>query len=162
MIDINNLDKCSESLLEQLRTARLKIATVESCTGGLVAGALTAIPGSSDVFERGWVTYSNTAKNEQVGVAMALIEAHGAVSAEVASAMAEGALRHSPADLAVSVTGIAGPGGGSESKPVGLVWFGCARRGQAVITRHEIFSGDRSGIRRAAVAVALQLLQQRI
>ena len=114
----------AESLLEACRTRGLKLATAESCTGGLIAALLTEIPGSSDVVERGFVTYSNEAKSEELGVPADLIAAHGAVSEPVARAMAEGALAHSHADLAVSVTGVAGPGGGSAAKPVGLVHLG--------------------------------------
>lgn len=137
---------------------KLKIATAESCTGGLVAGALTAIAGSSAVVERGFVTYSNEAKSEMLGVPVILIQSVGAVSEEVARAMAEGALTHSLADVAVAVTGVAGPGGGSPEKPVGLVHFACARRGGAV--RHvERQFGDigREGIREASVIQALEL-----
>lgn len=135
-----------------------RIATAESCTGGLVAAALTAIPGSSSVVDRGFVTYSNEAKAEMLGVPAALIDAHGAVSREVAEAMAEGALAHSHADMAVAVTGIAGPGGGSADKPVGLVHFALARKGEA--TRHagHRFDGDRDAIRLQAALTALGLL----
>jgi nicotinamide-nucleotide amidase len=137
------------------------IATAESCTGGLVAGLLTEIPGSSAVVERGFVTYSNEAKSESIGVPPALIAAHGAVSEPVARAMAEGALAHSRARVAVAITGIAGPGGGTETKPVGLVHFGLAAAG--VPTRHlECRYGDlgREQVRRQAVGEALSLLEQ--
>ncbi|MDE2197608.1 MAG: CinA family protein [Rhodospirillales bacterium] len=147
------------ALLEICRRAGLRVATVESCTGGLIAATLTAIAGSSDVVERGFVTYSNAAKTALVGVAEGLIAAHGAVSEPVARAMAEGGLAHSPAELAVSVTGVAGPGGGSAGKPVGLVWFGCARRGRPSTTLRRVFPGDRDMVRRASVAQALALLQ---
>ncbi len=150
----------AEAVLAACRAAGLMVATAESCTGGLVAAALTAIAGSSDVVERGFVTYSNAAKSELLGVPAGLIAAEGAVSEAVARAMAEGALRHSAAALAVSVTGVAGPGGGSAAKPVGLVWFGCARRDQPTRTLRQLFSGDRSSIRRAAVVQALSLLQE--
>ena len=136
----------------------LRIATAESCTGGLIAAALTAVPGSSAVVERGFVTYSNGAKAEAIGVPQELIATHGAVSEPVARAMAEGALAHSRADIAVSVTGVAGPGGGSTDKPVGLVHFACARRGGA--NRHvERRFGDigRDAIRAASVIQALDL-----
>jgi nicotinamide-nucleotide amidase len=149
----------AERVLAACRAAGLSVATAESCTGGLVAAALTAIAGSSDVVERGFVTYSNAAKTELLDVPAALIAAEGAVSEPVARRMAEGALARSAADLAVSVTGIAGPGGGSQSKPVGLVWFGLARRGAATLTRREVFPGDRGEVRRAAVLVALGLLE---
>ena len=148
----------AETLLTRCRAKKLMIATAESCTGGLIAGALTDIAGSSDVVERGFVTYSNRAKTEMLGVPAILIETHGAVSAEVACAMATGALDHAPVELAVAVTGIAGPGGGSAEKPVGLVHFGIARKGKQVHDEHHVFPGDRSGISRAAVERALELL----
>jgi nicotinamide-nucleotide amidase len=145
-------------LLADLRARGLQMATAESCTGGLIAAALTHIPGSSDVVDRGFVTYSNAAKTEMLGVSAALIDAHGAVSQPVAAAMAEGAVARSTAGIAVSVTGIAGPGGGSADKPVGLVWFGCARRGRPAITEHVVFPGDRATVRAATVAHALALV----
>jgi nicotinamide-nucleotide amidase len=147
-------------LLADFRGRGLKLATAESCTGGLIAGLLTEIAGSSDVVERGFVTYSNEAKAEMLGVDPALIETHGAVSAEVARAMAAGALAHSRADVAVSVTGVAGPGGGSLAKPVGLVHLAAARRGGAII-HHEARFGDigRSGIRVATITQALAMLR---
>ena len=148
----------AEAVLAACRSVGLMVATAESCTGGMVAAALTAIAGSSDVMERGFVTYSNAAKTELLGVPPGLIAAEGAVSEAVARAMAEGALRHSAADLAVAVTGIAGPGGGSAAKPVGLVWFGRARRGAATVTRHVVFPGDRAAVRAAATREALRLL----
>ena len=134
------------------------IATAESCTGGLIAAALTDIPGSSHVVERGFVTYTNEAKTEMLGVPAALIAENGAVSEPVARAMAEGALKHSRADLAVSVTGIAGPGGATASKPVGLVHLAVARTGHA--TRHvrQVFDGDRDAVRLAAAGQALDML----
>lgn len=137
----------------------LRLATAESCTGGLVAAALTDVPGASDVFDRGFVTYSNEAKNEMLGVPAALIAAHGAVSAETARAMAAGALANSLADVAVAITGIAGPGGGSAEKPVGLVHFACARRGGGAVHVERRFGPlSRSEIRAAAVEQALELL----
>ncbi|CAO4175112.1 CinA family protein [Methylorubrum aminovorans] len=150
----------AEALVRAYAAAGKKIATAESCTGGLLAGLLTAVPGSSAVVERGFVTYSNEAKSESIGVPMDLIVAHGAVSEPVARAMAEGALKASRADLAVSVTGIAGPGGGSEAKPIGLVHFGLATKDGS--TRHvERRFGDlgRAEIRRLSVAQALALLE---
>ncbi len=123
------LRRRAETTLSTARAKGLKIAVAESCTGGLLAGVLTEIAGSSDVFERGFVTYSNEAKRQLLGVPAGIIEAHGAVSAETARAMAEGALAHSPADVTAAVTGVAGPGGGSEAKPVGHVLFAAARRG---------------------------------
>jgi nicotinamide-nucleotide amidase len=148
----------AEGVLAACRLRGFHLATAESCTGGMVAAALTDIPGSSDVVERGFVTYSNAAKSELLGVAPALIAAHGAVSAEVARAMAEGALARAPVDLAVAITGIAGPGGGSAEKPVGLVWFGIARKGAAARTENYVFAGDRAAIRRLATRHALALL----
>ena len=150
----------AEALLAACRASGLTIATAESCTGGLVAAALTAIAGSSDVVDRGFVTYSNAAKTEMLDVPAALIDAEGAVSEAVARAMAAGALRRSAASLAVSVTGIAGPGGGSAAKPVGLVWFACARRGSAVRALRRVFPGDRAAVRRGAVTQALALLRE--
>lgn len=152
----------TEQVLDRFRAAGLRIATAESCTGGLIAAGLTAFAGSSDVFERGFVTYSNEAKVDLLGVPAELIAAHGAVSAEVARAMAEGALAHSHADIAVSVTGIAGPGGGSADKPVGLVYIGSARRDSTVTTERHLFSGDRAAIRRKAGAAALGLALTRV
>ena len=157
-----DLLRAAEAVLAACRAAGIKVATAESCTGGLIAAALTAIAGSSDVVDRGFVTYSNAAKTEMLGVPAALIAAEGAVSEPVARAMAEGALRHSAAALAVSVTGIAGPGGGSADKPVGLVWFACARRGGAVRTLRHVFPGDRTDVRRASVAQALRLLAESV
>ena len=152
----------AEALLQRCREARLMLATAESCTGGLIAASLTAIPGSSDVVDRGFVTYTNEAKADLVGVDPAAIAAHGAVSEEVARAMAEGALARSRAGIAVSVTGVAGPGGGTAAKPVGLVWFGCARRGGATQAVSHIFPGSRADVRRATVAEALRLMCGRI
>jgi nicotinamide-nucleotide amidase len=138
---------------------RLRIALAESCTGGLVSAALTDAPGSSEVFDRGFVTYSNEAKIDLLDVPAPLIAAHGAVSAEVARAMAVGALAHSLADIVVSITGIAGPGGGSAEKPVGLVHFACAQRGGGVVHIERRFGPlTRSQIRHAAVEQALDLL----
>lgn len=148
----------AETLLASLRAGHLKIATAESCTGGLIAAALTAIAGSSDVVDRGFVTYSNAAKTEMLGVDPELIIRVGAVSEAVAKAMAQGALARSQAQIAVSVTGVAGPGGGSVEKPVGLVWFGLATPG-SVSTHHMIFPGDRTAIRQATVLHAFTLLQ---
>ncbi len=150
----------AKALLDAFRAAGIKIATAESCTGGMVAGVLTEIAGSSDVVERGFVTYSNEAKAELLGVPMAMIEAHGAVSEPVARSMAEGALAHSRADVAVAVTGIAGPGGGSTAKPVGLVHFGALRRGGSTLHHREVFPGDRAEVRRLAAAKALALARK--
>ena len=145
-------------LLAQARYWGLRIATAESCTGGMVAAALTDVAGSSDVFERGFVTYSNAAKVQLLGVAEATLAAHGAVSEEVAREMAEGALRHSTADLAVSTTGIAGPGG-SEFKPEGRVCFGLARKGHETrVETVEFGAMGRAAVRKAATDHALGLL----
>ena len=152
----------AEILLAACRAGGVRIATAESCTGGLIAAALTAIAGSSDVVDRGFVTYSNDAKNELLGVPMGLIQALGAVSEPVVRGMAEGALARSRAHIAVSVTGVAGPGGGSKEKPVGLVWFGLARRGCAVHSERHVFPGDRSAIRAATVATAFALIRSRL
>jgi nicotinamide-nucleotide amidase len=151
----------ASALLEVCRAKSLKIVTAESCTGGLVAALLTEIPGSSDVFDRGFVTYSNAAKNQLLGVSEVLIDACGAVSPEVARAMADGALTHSRADLSVAITGVAGPGGGSETKPVGLVQFACGRRmGKIVATERRFGDLGRAQVRMAAVECALELLEQ--
>jgi len=150
------------ALLAHLRARGEMIATAESCTGGLIAGALTHVPGSSDVVERGFVTYSNAAKTEMLEVPADLITLVGAVSEQVAAAMAEGALRRSHADVAVSVTGVAGPGGGSMEKPVGLVWFGLARRGAATVTMQRVFPGDRASVRAQTVAAAFALVHHSI
>ena len=153
------LDRAA-ALLAAYRTRGWRIATAESCTGGLVAGLLTEVAGSSDVVERGFVTYSNEAKSELVAVPAALIAAHGAVSEPVARAMAEGALARSHAGVAVSITGIAGPGGATATKPIGLVHFALAAKGRE--TRHlERRYGDlgRGPIRLAAVEDALALLE---
>jgi nicotinamide-nucleotide amidase len=149
------------SLLDACRARSLKLATAESCTGGLIAALLTEIPDSSDVVERGFVTYTNAAKTEQLGVPADLIVMHGAVSEPVARAMAEGALAHSQADLAVSVTGVAGPGGGTTTKPVGLVHLAVAQRSMPTL-HQELRLGDigRGPIRLAAVAAALALLRR--
>lgn len=157
MFDPETLDLAA-SVIDACRARGWRVATAESCTGGLVAAALTAIGGSSDVVERGFVTYSNQAKSELLGVPPETIAAHGAVSAETAAAMAEGALSRAPIDLAVSVCGVAGPGGGSAEKPVGLVQFGLARRGKAPRTERRVFPGDRAAVRGAALRQALSLL----
>jgi nicotinamide-nucleotide amidase len=146
-------------LLERCRSRGLKVATAESCTGGLVAAALTEIAGSSDVVERGFVTYSNEAKQEMLGVKPMTLVRHGAVSHQTAVEMAKGALAHSLADLAVAITGIAGPGGGSKAKPVGLVHFAAASRGSRTIHRSKRY-GDigRTRVRMESVFEALEML----
>jgi len=141
-----------------LRARGLRVATAESCTGGMVAAAITAVAGSSEWFERGFVTYSNEAKREMLGVPGELITAHGAVSEAVAAAMAGGAVARSHATCALSVTGVAGPGGGTAAKPVGLVCFGWSIAGGAPVADTRQFSGDRAAIRAAAVTVALERL----
>jgi len=136
-----------------------RLATAESCTGGLVAGAITDIAGSSAVFTHGFVTYANAAKTAMLGVPEPLLAAHGAVSAEVAAAMAAGARERAGVDVAIATTGIAGPGGGTAEKPVGLVWFGLATP-RGVTTCKRVFPGDRAAVRAAAVACALELLEK--
>jgi nicotinamide-nucleotide amidase len=145
-------------VLERCRERGLRLATAESCTGGLIAGCLTEIAGSSEVLDRGFVTYSNAAKAEVLGVPQALLEAHGAVSEAVARAMAEGALARSAADIAIAVTGIAGPGGGSPEKPVGLVHFALARRNRDTTAARRRFPSDRRAVRLATVGEALAML----
>jgi len=148
-------------VIERCIAERLTIATAESCTGGLVAGALTEIAGSSAAVLCGFVTYSNEAKEAMLGVPAQTLLDHGAVSRQTAEAMAEGALAHSNAAISVSITGIAGPGGGTPAKPVGLVHFGASKRNGRTITREERF-GDlgRSEVRRRAVRVALEMLEE--
>jgi nicotinamide-nucleotide amidase len=154
-----NNELLTQSALGQLVNLLVKnqymLATVESCTGGLIAATCTDLSGSSAWFDRGFVTYSNAAKTELLGVDPALIQAHGAVSEAVARAMVLGALAHSPAQVAVAVTGVAGPTGGSADKPVGTVWFGLAVPGQ-VVTERCLFPGDRAAVRAAAVQHGLQ------
>ncbi len=154
----HELRAAAERVLVACRTRKLKVVTAESCTGGLVAAALTAIAGSSDVVERGFVTYANEAKREMLGVSWDALLGHGAVSEPVARAMAAGALARSQADLAVSVTGVAGPGGGSEDKPVGLVHLAAVRTGHEPIAERHVFPGDRDAIRRTSVLTALAML----
>jgi nicotinamide-nucleotide amidase len=155
-----DLRAAAKALLDACRLRGLKVATAESCTGGLVAGALTDIAGSSDVVDRGFVTYSNEAKQQMLGVPADTIEKHGAVSRETAEAMARGALGNANADLAVAITGIAGPGGGSPDKPVGLVHFAAASR-NGKLTHKEMRYGDlgRIGVRRKSVLQALLMLR---
>lgn len=143
--------------VEYCRAHHLTMTTAESCTGGLIAALITEIPGSSEVFARGFITYANAAKTELLGVPAALIAAHGAVSEAVARAMAEGARRTACADIALAATGIAGPGGGTPEKPVGLVHLACAREGVTLHARHH-FPGDRSAVRLQAVAAAIRLV----
>ncbi len=148
----------AERLLSLCRAEGLRVATAESCTGGLIAACLTEIAGSSDVVDRGFVTYANDAKRDMLGVPEELLMRVGAVSEEVAQAMAEGALVRSDATLAVAVTGIAGPGGGTTTKPVGLVHHACAGPGGAVTHRRLVYEGDRGAVRLATVVTALDML----
>jgi nicotinamide-nucleotide amidase len=157
------VDLLSEAaaLLDRLRAQGLRLATAESCTGGLIAALFTEIAGSSDVVERGFVTYSNAAKTELLGVADDLLTRHGAVSEPVARAMVQGALAHSHADIAVSVTGVAGPGGGTDAKPVGLVHIAALRKGGEILHQECRFGAiGRGPIRVASVEVALQLISR--
>lgn len=154
------LTALAAEVLEAARAGNDLIATAESCTGGLVSAALTSVPGSSDVFDRGFVTYTNTAKSEMLGVPFWLIEKHGAVSEEVARAMAGGALAHSTATIVVAITGIAGPGGGTADKPVGLVHFAAERRDLPTQHQRVAFSDlGRDEVRRRSVACALRMLR---
>jgi nicotinamide-nucleotide amidase len=161
MLNSSTLVRASE-IIQLCKAANFCISTVESCTGGLITAALTAVSGSSDVVDRGFTTYSNEAKNELIGVPMDLIDAHGAVSEEVARAMAEGGLQRSNANITVSVTGIAGPGGGTDTKPVGLVHFGCASETNPTKTYHEVFAGDRAAVREATVLQAFKMIETAI
>jgi nicotinamide-nucleotide amidase len=156
--DRGTLGSVVEELARALHAADLRLCTAESCTGGGIAAWLTELPGSSAWFECGWVTYSNESKSRLLGVDPRLIERWGAVSAPVAAAMCAGALARCDADLAISVTGIAGPGGGTADKPVGLVWFGWMRRGGQARTGSRIFPGDRAAVRAAAAAWSLRQL----
>jgi nicotinamide-nucleotide amidase len=159
MID-HALREQAAQVLEIFRARGLKVATAESCTGGLVAGALTEIAGSSDVVDRGFVTYSNAAKEAMLGVPAATLERYGAVSAETAAAMVAGALKNSLADIAVAITGIAGPGGGSKQKPIGLVHFAAASRDGRCLARERRYGEiGRQRVREQSVAEALDLLQ---
>ncbi|MEG3617438.1 CinA family protein [Magnetovibrio sp. PR-2] len=147
-----------EDLFDACTEQNLKLALAESCTGGLIAGCVTAVAGSSDILDRGFVTYSNAAKAEMLCVDEDLIETHGAVSEKVAIAMAEGALMNSEAGITLSVTGIAGPGGGTDDKPVGLVHMAVAREGQATHHQRHVFKGDRERVRIQTVESGLKLL----
>jgi nicotinamide-nucleotide amidase len=159
MID-DELRKAAAALLDRLRTEGLRLVTAESCTGGLIAATLTEIAGSSDVLDRGFVTYSDKAKQSELAVPAKTLKAHGAVSEETARAMAEGALRASGADLSVAVTGIAGPGGGSADKPVGLVHFAAARRGKTLHRESRFGDVGRGEVRRRSVLAAIALLDE--
>jgi len=150
------------ALGDALRAAHLRIATAESCTGGLIAGACTAVAGSSDWFERGYVTYSNEAKTEMLGVPAISIARHGAVSEEVACAMAQGALAASRAQVAIAVTGVAGPGGGTAAKPVGTVWLALAKHGASTRAERVQLDGDRRAVREQTVRKALAMLRDAV
>jgi nicotinamide-nucleotide amidase len=154
----HEIRESAEHVLDVCRRKKLRVVTAESCTGGLIAGALTAIAGSSDVVDRAFVTYSNEAKREMIGVPWDAILGHGAVSEPVARAMAAGALARGNAQIAVSVTGVAGPGGGTPDKPVGLVHFAAQRTGQDAIVERHVFPGDRDQIRRLTVVTALAMV----
>lgn len=160
-MDLKDVEADVLALGDALRRRGWRMATAESCTGGLIAAACTSIAGSSDWFERGFVSYSNAAKTEMLGVDAALIAAHGAVSEEVARAMAQGAVERARVELAVAVTGIAGPGGATPGKPVGLVWLAVAVRGAAGVrlqAERLQLPGDRSAVREQTLRVALQRL----
>ncbi len=156
------MDEKARRVIELARASGLRVATAESCTGGLIAATLTEIAGSSDVLDRGFVVYSNQAKSEMLGVDPRLIQVRGAVSEDVARAMAEGALSHSNTDIAIAVTGIAGPAGATSTKPLGLVHIACASRGTGTLHEHHVFPGDRRAVRLAAVDKALDLMLRRI
>ena len=163
MMDFNALSLLAAGIVHRYSEAGKMIATAESCTGGLVAGLLTEVPGSSAVVERGFITYSNEAKTELLGVPEELITKHGAVSEPVARAMAKGALEHSRADIAVSITGVAGPGGGSPDKPVGTVHFACATKDRPIVHRRAAYGDDaRRTIRFLSVAEAFNLLDAQL
>jgi len=159
MIDLHTVMPLVLSLGDALRAKGWRLAAAESCTGGLIAAACTSVAGSSDWFERGFVTYSNTAKCEQLGIDAAVIGTHGAVSEAVVEAMVIGALAHSPAEIAVAVTGIAGPGGAVPGKPVGTVWLALMQRGATPRSERLQIAGDRASVRAQTVVIALQRLQ---
>ncbi len=159
MFFVKNLCDNAAKIIEIAKFKNLKIATAESCTGGLLAALFTEISGSSQVFECGFVTYSNEAKIEMLQVKKELLDLHGAVSAQVAEAMAQGALKNSPADLAVAITGIAGPDGGSKEKPVGLVYIAVACKNRSVVRKFN-FAGDRVEVRKSSVIAALKMLEK--
>lgn len=155
------LDKAAHAL-QAARAAGLRIATAETCTAGLVSGCLTSVPGASQIFERGFVLYHDSAKATGLGVPESVSSAHGAVSAEVTQGLAEGALANSGAGVAVAVTGYAGPGGGSAKNPVGTCFIAAARRGQPTLVERHVFAGDRDAVRLAAVGAALDLVARRL
>ena len=156
MVSLNELKRAATALVATLRESGRTVTSAESCTGGLVAKLITDIAGSSDCFGYGFVTYSNDAKQSELGVSAATLDRDGAVSKATVREMARGALKRSRASLAVAISGIAGPGGGSDDKPVGTVWFAFAARGHATVTECHCFPGDRDGVRRAAALRALE------
>jgi nicotinamide-nucleotide amidase len=157
---MSELEDLAQSALQACTDHKIMLATAESCTGGMIASMLTDIEGCSAIFDRGFVTYSNEAKIEMLGVSNETLETHGAVSRDTALEMAKGALERSKAGIAVSVTGLAGPGGGSENRPVGLVWFGLARDGAAVTTEKRQFEDrGRDYIRRETTKHALRMIR---
>lgn len=153
---MNKINRLSEQVGKKLKSSGHQVVVAESCTGGGLAEAITSIPGSSEWFDRGFVTYSNASKIEMLGVNQDTLDAHGAVSEEVAIEMAEGALRHSHAHLSIAITGIAGPIGGDEHKPVGMVWFAWAGKGIKTETALHHFKGDRQSVREQSIEIALQ------
>ncbi len=154
----SDITELTFELISKCRDAGIKVATAESCTGGLIAGCLTSVSGSSDVFERGFNTYSNEAKNEMLGVPLELIKEHGSVSELVAAAMVEGTLKNAPVQLTVAVTGIAGPSGGTPEKPVGTVQIASACEGKPTINEHFLFDGERDAVRSATIKKALEMM----
>lgn len=163
MTQTHRIWSLAQAIIDKAGAEGVMIAAAESCTGGMVSAALTDVPGSSAVVERGFVTYSNDAKTEMLGVPAMLIARHGAVSAPVARAMAKGAIKHSRADIAISVTGIAGPSGGTEAKPVGLVWFGLADASGVLRVERRVFAqGSRDFVRAKATETALHMLLTRL
>lgn len=159
------MEHAAKALSENLRNHGLKLATAESCTGGMVAASITDLSGSSDIFDRGFVTYSNQSKIDMLGVSTATIEKYGAVSEQTAKEMAAGAINNSQADVSIAVTGIAGPTGGTAEKPVGLVYIAIGQKDNPPVITYNVFSGDRASVRRQAATVAMRhlmsILQQR-
>lgn len=164
IVDTRAITALATEVVDQLIAARMNVATAESCTGGWIAKAITDIPGSSNCFGYGIVSYSNAAKESLLGVPAGILEAHGAVSGETVAEMARGALRASGADIAVAVSGIAGPGGGTEEKPVGTVWFAWATSGTdgRAETEQHAYGGDREAVRALTVKTALKGLHDRL
>lgn len=159
------MEQTARTLSDTLRSHGLKLVTAESCTGGMIAASITDLSGSSDIFDRGFVTYSNQSKIDMLGVSHATLEKHGAVSEQTAKEMALGAIAKSQSDVSVAVTGIAGPTGGTADKPVGLVYIAIGQKDTSPVVTYNIFSGDRASIRRQAATVAMRhlisILQQR-